>query len=259
MNVPPDIAATQCLLSKDDPPPVEYVNQNSDHPLLLICEHAGQAVPQKLSDLGLTTDQLNSHIGWDVGAGAVTRVMAQALGAPAVIQRYSRLVIDCNRPPDAPDAMPRISDGVRIPGNMGLDPTARSTRTHEIFEPFHAAVTNCIKRHPRRIVLSIHSFTPSMNGIFRPWDVGFLFRKDKETSFHLSHFVSEFQRDLTIGMNQPYQIDDASDWFVPHHGEAHGVPHSLIEIRNDHIRDAGGQAIWAETLVAATKRYLQEV
>lgn len=258
MKIPPNSAA-QNLLSKDDPSPVGFINHNSGHPLLLVCEHAGQAIPKKLGDLGLTMDQLNSHIGWDIGAEAVTRAMALALGAPAVIQRYNRLVIDCNRPPDAPDAMPEISDHIEIPGNIALGPTARRTRTREIFEPFHAAVTEFIEQHPRRIILSIHSFTPSMDDIYRPWDLGFLFRKDTETSQLLRHFVNDSQPGLTIGMNQPYQIDDASDWFVPRHGEAHGLPHSLIEIRNDHIRDAKGQAHWAQTLVAATQKYLEEV
>lgn len=249
----------QNLLSKVDPKPVEIVNQNSDHPLLLICEHAGRAIPGKLGNLGLSAGDIDSHIGWDIGAEAVTRTMAQALGASAVIQRYSRLVIDCNRPPDAPDAMPETSDGVAIPDNSALDPAARDARVTEIFKPFHKAVERCLEQHPRRIVLSIHSFTQSMDGTLRPWDIGFLFRKDTETSHHLSRFIHEAHPRLTIGMNQPYQINDASDWFVPHHGEARGIPHSLIEIRNDLIRGPEEQAKWAETLVVATNRYLKEV
>lgn len=258
MNVLSNIP-THRLLSNGDPSPVGFINKDSDHPLLLICEHAGQTIPEKLDALGLNQHDLDNHIGWDIGAEAVTRIMAKALGAPAVLQRYSRLVIDCNRPPEAPDAIPVISDGVEVPGNMKLDPLARNARITEIFEPFHAAVSNLFGEHPRRIVLSIHSFTGSMNGALRPWDIGFLFRQDTETSQHLRRFISEAHPNLNIGVNQPYQIDDASDWFVPHHGEARGIPHSLIEIRNDQIRTAEGQVQWADILVNAANRYLKEV
>jgi predicted N-formylglutamate amidohydrolase len=258
MKVDPGIRALK-LLTKNDPPPVEILNPHSDHPLLLICEHAGQAIPERLGGLGISRADLNTHIGWDIGAKAVTQAMAHALGAPAVFQRYSRLVIDCNRPPDASDAMPMVSDGVDIPGNQGLGLNARDARRQEIFDPFHDAVATCFAQHPRRMVLSIHSFTPAMDGISRPWDIGFLFRKDTETSRYLERFVREAQPHLIIGMNQPYQIDDRSDWFVPHHGEARRIPHSLIEIRNDLIQEPEGQIEWANTLVDAATRYLEEI
>lgn len=246
------------LLTNSDPPPVEVINAQSDHPLLLVCEHAGQAIPTALDSLGISRADLNDHIGWDIGVEAVTRSMAHALGAPAIIQRYSRLVIDCNRPPDAPDEIPEISDGVGIPGNQGLDQMARKARRKEIFEPFHNAVAASFEQYPRRLVLSIHSFTPVMDGVSRPWDMGFLFRNDTETSGHLHRFLCEAHPNLTIGINEPYQIDDASDWFVPHHGEARGLPHSLIEIRNDLIRTHRGQQEWATILSAAATHYLEE-
>ena len=258
MNKSPEIKA-QSLLTEGDPKPVEIANGQSDHPVLLVCEHAGQDVPKRLGDLGIPRAALDRHIGWDIGAEAVTRAMAQALGAPAVIQRYSRLVIDCNRPPDAVDAMPRVSDGVEIPANFALNAADRAARIEEIFTPFHDEVANLYEKYTRRIVLAIHSFTPSMDGFDRPWEIGFLFRKDRQTSAHLSRFITEANPELTVGMNEPYQIDDASDWFVPRHGEARGIPHSLIEIRNDNIRTAAGQARWAGILVNAVNRYLKEV
>ena len=176
----------QSLLIKGDPKPVDVVNGHSDHPLLLVCEHAGQEIPAQLGDLGINRVALDDHIGWDIGAEAVTRAMALALGAPAVIQRYSRLVIDCNRPYDVTDAIPCVSDGVEIPGNLNLSASARAARIEEIFTPFHAEIANQYEKFARRIVLSIHSFTPSMNGTDRPWDIGFLFRKDTQTCAHLS-------------------------------------------------------------------------
>lgn len=251
--------AFSSLLTEADPSPVEILNEHRDHPLLLVCEHAGQAIPSRFGDLGISRSALDSHIGWDIGAEAVTRAMAKAIGATAVIQRYSRLVIDCNRPPDAPDAMPLISDGVKIPGNQFIDAVARNLRRKEIFEPFHDAVDICIGQKQRRIVLSIHSYTPTMDGIDRPWDIGFLYRNDSETSHHLGQFVQDVLPKSNIGMNEPYQIDDSSDWFVPQHGEAKNIPHSLIEIRNDLINTAQGQAFWAQTLVGVVERYLKEI
>lgn len=247
------------LLGLQDPPPVEVINEASDHPLLLVCEHAGKAIPQALNDLGIAENDRDSHVCWDIGAKAVTRNIAETLGAPAVLQPYSRLVIDCNRPPDAVDAMPAGNHGVLVPGNRGLKDTERAMRVFEIFEPFQSTVTHYLAQPSRRIVLSIHSFTPSLAGHFRPWHIGFLFRRDTRTSTDLARFIAEAQPEMTIGMNQPYQIDDASDWFVPHHGESSGLPHSLIEIRNDLIGDATGQKTWADILTRAINRYLKEV
>ena len=128
------------LLTDADPAPVEVVNGESDAPLMLVCEHAGRAIPRALGDLGLPADALASHIGWDIGAERVARTVAQRLGAPLVIQRYSRLVIDANRPPETPSSIPEISDGISIPGNCGLSQAAREARVREIFEPMNAAI-----------------------------------------------------------------------------------------------------------------------
>ena len=246
------------LLTAGDPAPVEILNPDSSAPVVLMCEHAGQAVPERLSGLGVTRDALDAHIGWDIGAAAVTRLMAASLGAPAVLQRYSRLVIDCNRPPDAPDAIPAVSDGVAVPGNAKLGPQEREARVTEIFEPFHAAANALFERAERRATFAIHSFTPVFGGVGRPWELGFLFRRDTRTSAHLRAFVARRHPGMRIGMNQPYQIEDSSDWFVPRHGEARGLPHSLIEIRNDLIAGAEGQARWAELLSAAITDFMKD-
>ncbi len=230
---------------------VELVNGDSEADCLLVCEHAGRAVPDHLDGLGLDDDVLCRHIGWDIGAGDVTRLLAERLGAPAVLQRYSRLVIDCNRPTDAPDSIAPISDGVTVPGNLGLSDDERAWRIARIFQPFHQAVVDLLEQPGRRAVFAIHSFTPALGGVDRPWDAGFLYRRDKRTGRLLGEALAAEQPSLRIGYNQPYQIDDRSDWFVPVHGEARGLPHSLIEIRNDHIRDRPGVVRWAEDLAKA--------
>lgn len=250
---------TEKLLSESDPRPFDVINARSNHPVVLVCEHAGQTIPASLGDLGINREALDRHIGWDIGAEKLTRAMATTLGARAVLQPYSRLVIDCNRPPNAPDSSPKISDGVEILGNFNLDATARTARSAEIFMPFQTAVDSLITGAPSRLALSIHSFTPSMAGEIRPWEVGFLFRKDTETSHHLSRIIQDLLPRINIGMNEPYQIDDASDWFVPNHGEAKGIPHSLIEIRNDQINTDEGVDFWANVLTAAIEQYLKEI
>jgi predicted N-formylglutamate amidohydrolase len=242
---------SHALLGPDDPNPVETVNTDSIHPVVLVCEHAGQAIPKALGCLGLPEDALQAHIAWDIGAEAVSRLVAERLGACLILQRYSRLVIDCNRPPESDSAMPVLSDGVAVPANMALTERARQQRIGQIFEPYQQAVSARIVQPTCQAVLSIHSFTRSMAGFTRPWDVGFLYRQDIETSKSLATaFTSLIEKDR-IGMNQPYQVDDASDWFVPRHGEATGLRHSLIEICNDCIDTSSGQQKWADWLCLA--------
>ncbi|NIY98844.1 N-formylglutamate amidohydrolase [Salipiger sp. HF18] len=244
---------TTPLLGPRDPAPVEIVNPEGRTPLLLVCEHAGQAVPEALGRLGVSQAQLDEHIGWDIGAAEVTRRLAAMLDAPAVLQRYSRLVIDCNRPPEAPDSCPPVSDGHVIPGNAALDPEDRVKRVDEIFRPFQGAVATALARPEIQATFSIHSYTPVMGGIRRAWDVGFLFRSDRRTSDRMARALGQAVPGLTIGLNQPYQVDDASDWFVPRQAEPRGLPPSL------HIRDAAGQTLWAERLAGLMPMFLKEI
>lgn len=250
--------AFETLLSAGDPAPVELVNEDSEHPVLLVCEHAGQAVPARLQGLGVSAAALDAHIGWDIGARAVTLLMARKLGAPAVLQRYSRLVIDCNRPPEASDAIPEVSDGVTVPANRALAPAERAARVTEIFDPFQQATSALLSRPGRRAAFAIHSFTPVLAGRARPWDIGFLFRHDSATSRALQAAIGALRPDLTIGINEPYRIDDESDWFVPRHGESSGLAHSLIEIRNDQIGTPAGQGAFADLLCSAITDFLRK-
>ena len=248
----------QTLLGPDDPEPVEVVNAGSDHPLVLVCEHAGQAIPAALGDLGLVPGEIDRHIGWDIGAEGVARSVAELLGCTCVIQRYSRLVIDCNRPPHAHDSMPETSDGTAVPGNLGLGEHERAARVAEIFAPFQQAVSDHLDRMPRTAAVSIHSFTPRLGTEARPWDIGLLYRTDQRSSARLATHVQAARPQLTVGLNQPYQVDEMSDWFVPQHAEPRGLPHSLIEIRNDHIEHAEGQRDWAAFLADVLDRWLKE-
>jgi len=227
---------------------VEWINPDSQAPVVLVCEHAGCAVPAGMRGLGITDAQRKDHIGWDIGAAAVSRELAQRLGVTAVLQRYSRLVIDCNRPPQADDSIPTESAGVVIPANQQLTAVDRQQRVAHVFDPFDRALKELMTKSATHSAFSIHSFTPVFAGRRRPWDVGFLFRADRMTSENLAAQLKSSQPHLNIGMNQPYAIDDESDWFVPQYAEPLALNHSLIEIRNDHLRTAEGQQWWATQL-----------
>lgn len=237
------------LLGPNDPDPVEWVRKDSPSPLLLVCEHAGNAIPEALGDLGVTADIVDSHRGLDIGAEPLARALSDRLDAPLVLQRYSRLVIDGNRPPDGPHAVPAISDRVVIPANENLSAENQAARANAIFRPFDAAVSAGFERHPRRLTLSVHSFTDRLEGQPpRPWHAGFLARKDLKTSKRLKAHIGERAPDLVLGINQPYQIDDETDWFIPVHAERRGLAHALIEIRNDGLRRSADTERWANLL-----------
>ena len=235
------------LLSAEDPPPVEVVATNSPYPLFLLCEHAGRAIPASLGDLGVCSAVLDSHRGWDIGAEDLARALAARLGAPLVIQRYSRLVIDCNRPPDSPLAVPTESDGTRILGNLRGD---MRVRAREIFEPMNAAIDDMLATS-RKAAFSVHSFTPAMDGEARPWHAGFLSRADLATAGALRDHIAAARPDLTLAINEPYQIEPDSDWFIPAHAEPRGLKHCLIEVRNDQLCDEADVTLWADLLADA--------
>lgn len=222
------------LLRAVDPQPVDIVNFHSAEPVVLVCEHAGRAIPNTLGNLGLNALQLKQHIAYDIGAENVARRMSELLNVPLVLQPYSRLIIDCNRPLDAPDSIPAISDGVQIPGNEGLSDWHRQLRIDEVFEPFDSAIASIMEAHPRNAAFAIHSFTKQLEGGEpRPWDIGLCFRQDLTTAHSLAASIGKADPSLMIGLNEPYRIEDSSDWFLPVHCEPRKLAHCLIEIRND--------------------------
>ena len=244
------------LLAAGDPAPVEVLHGDSEAPLLLVCEHAGRAVPAALGDLGLSDEALHSHRGWDIGAEDVARDLAERLGAPLILQRYSRLVIDANRPPGAATSILEVSDGIRIPANQNLAPSDASARVREIFDPMNRAIEDHLARSPRRAAFSIHSYTPRFAGMVRPWHAGFLTRKSLGTAHHLMQAIGLAAPDLMLALNEPYAIEDETDWFIPAHAEARGLPHCLVEVRNDQIDHKQGAMRWAGLLSDAIDDFM---
>ncbi len=247
---------TDTLLQAGDPEPVTIVNGLSESDILLVCEHAGKSIPAALGNLGLAPEIMDRHIACDIGAEVVARHMAVLLDAPLVLQPYSRLVVDCNRPADSPGAIPVVSDGVAIPGNQTMDLQQRRQRIDEIFVPFQNAVSEFLDSRRCKAAFAIHSFTPVLGPAIRRWDLAFLYRWDTETSQALAEAVGKRQPKTSIGMNEPYAVDDETDWFVPHHCERRGLPHSLIEIRNDHLGSDAACRDWAILLSEAIERVL---
>lgn len=239
-----------------DPDPV-WVREGKG-PVLLVCEHAGRAIPQRLDGLGLSSAERKLHIAYDIGSEAVAEQLSQRLDCPLIRQRYSRLVIDCNRPPGTAQSIPEISDGVRIPGNTGLSTQDRAQREAEIFAPLTAACRDGIARPGIRFTYAIHSFTPEMGGQARPWDVGFLYRAPGSQGDRLTALARAMWPDLTIGQNKPYQIEDETDWFIPACAEPRGIPHALIEIRNDHLLTEAGCASWAARLSDLISAFMEQ-
>lgn len=237
------------LLAARDPSPVTVTNPDSPAAVVLVVDHAGRRVPERLGDLGLPPAAFDRHIAWDIGIAAVSRRIAEALGATLIEQTYSRLVIDCNRPPRVPGSIPVLSEATPIPGNENLTDAARQARRGEIFDPYHAAIAGALDARAARptVLFAMHSFTPSYLGIARPWHIGTLYGRDDRVARALGRLL-EAEGDLVVGDNKPYEVTDDTDHTIPVHGEKRGLPHVGIEIRQDLIAHAAGQAEWADRM-----------
>jgi len=239
------------LLAPDEPSPVRILRREGKSDLLLAADHAGRLMPRALGTLGLDEVERGRHIAWDIGIASVTEQMAELLDATAILQVYSRLVIDCNRALQHPTSIPPISESTPIPGNDALSEAERDARRRAIFDPYHAALAGLIDQRKaagrRTVMVAMHSFTPVFKSVARRVEVGVLFHHETP----LSRIMLELLRaegDLTVGANEPYAITDDSDYTVPVHGEARGLDHVEIEIRQDLIGDAAGQTAWARRM-----------
>jgi predicted N-formylglutamate amidohydrolase len=236
------------LLAEDEPHPAIVRAGSPDCPFVLVADHAGNAIPRALGDLGLGEADRARHIAWDIGIAGVADMLAERLGAALVRQHYSRLVIDCNRDPARTDAIPEVSDGTSIPGNLALDDIQRAARISAIHAPYHVAIASALPaRSAPSIMVALHSFTPAMNGHARPWHAGVL--HDRGDTRFSEGVLAELRRrvDAAVGDNEPYAMDGI-DFTVPHHCYDAGRPYAEIELRQDLIADAAGQRAWADLI-----------
>ena len=224
----------------------------ADAGLILLCDHAGNAFPPEYGTLGLPESQLRRHIAYDIGAAAVTRALAAALDVPAVLTRFSRLLIDPNRGADDPTMIMRLSDGAVTRGNRHLEAPERKKRPAPYSRPYHNMIEDvierCIAAGGPPAIISIHSFTESWKGVPRPWHVGILWDRDMRLS---APMLDYFNADggLIVGDNEPYKGSLEGDCLWQH-ATARGLANALIEIRQDLIREPQGQQQWADRIVA---------
>lgn len=232
---------------------VSVTNPSGSGRVVLLCDHASRYVPAEYGTLGLASSELERHIAWDPGALPVSLMLSRLLDAPLVAAGMSRLIIDCNRPLDAPDLIPEISETTEIPGNRDLTPAERERRVGIAHAPFHAAIDKLLKqRAAARLeswLVSVHSFTPVYRQVARPWQIGILHDDDERLSRPMIEILARVPG-LMVGDNQPYSPADRVYYTLARHSRAHRLRSVMIEIRNDEIVAEAGQRRWAERLAA---------
>ncbi|MEJ2603892.1 MAG: N-formylglutamate amidohydrolase [Gammaproteobacteria bacterium] len=240
------------LLAPDEPPAYDIVRGRSDPPVLVVCDHASRRIPRSLRDLGMDQKGLSTHLACDIGAGELTRRVTAELETNAVLAGYSRLVVDCNRHLEDPTAFLTRGDGHIIPGNEGLADEEKTRRADTLYWPYHRAIEQELRRLTvgDRVpaLVSIHSFTPVLDGRGRHWDVGILWDTDPRLPRPILDGLRRIPG-LVIGDNEPYSGRAPTDFTVDYHAERAGLPHAAFEIRQDHLTTEEGLALWTDRLV----------
>lgn len=240
------------LLAPDEPPPYIEALPNGTSRFVIVVDHASPRIPRRLGDLGLPASELRRHIAWDIGAFGVARRVAEALDAPLIASNYSRLVIDCNRDPGVAASIPTVGESIEIPGNKNLSAGERATRRAEIFDPYHARIRALLDARARAgsstILVAQHSMTDVFKGVPREMHAAVLYNRDRRFAGAVLDLLRE-EPGLVVGDNKPYFVSDESDYSIPRHGEARGLPHVEIEIRQDLIADDAGQQEWGRRMV----------
>jgi predicted N-formylglutamate amidohydrolase len=247
------------VLAPNEPGAFELIESGAKRPLIFVCDHASNRLPRSLGTLGLPEHRLAEHIGYDIGAAGVARHLIERFRANGVLAVYSRLAVDLNRALHDFGAFPAISDGVLVPGNVGLDIEAKGARARALYHPYHQTIRKLINRHTERgaapVVIGIHSFTPRIHGFERPWQIGVLWDRDPRLPLPL---MAELRAagGVSLADNEPYSGRHPADFTIDHHAEALGLAHAGIEIRQDLIRERSGQELWADRIATALERVL---
>ena len=241
------------LLAADEPPAVLAERRHGTSPFVITVDHASARIPRCLGDLGLPASELQRHIAWDIGSLGVARRVAEALDAPLVAQNYSRLVIDCNRQPGVATSIPTMAESLRVPGNIDLNEAHVAARRSEIFEPYHAYLSELLDErranNERTILIGQHTMTDFLQGARRKMHASVLYYRDRGFS---GIVLDVLRRDseLLIAENEPYVVDE-THYTILQHAEARDLPYVEIEIRQDLVSDERGQSVWARRIGAA--------
>lgn len=249
------------FLTERDGQPVAVENAGGRSAVVLVCEHASLRLPEAVGTLGLSDDALSSHIAWDPGALAVSRLMSKSLDAMLIYQRFSRLVYDCNRPPESPAAMRDVSEVFRIPGNENLSEQEKLARTQALYFPFQNRIRDEIEARATRgqpaVLVTVHSFTPVYFGKPREVEIGILHDADSRLADRMLAAATDTSL-YRVERNEPYGPADG----VTHTLELHALPNGLlnvmIEVRNDLIEDEVGQGVVADFLTGLLRESLQQ-
>jgi predicted N-formylglutamate amidohydrolase len=244
----------ESLLDADEPAPFLELRRQGHSDFVIAVDHASARIPRRLGNLGLPARELARHIAWDIGALEVARRVSEALDAPLIAQNYSRLVIDCNRDPNVASSIPLISESSEIPGNIGLSESQALARRAEIFDPYHERLRELLDERlaagRTTILVAQHSMTNIFKGVHRDMHCAVLYNRDRRFADLVLDMLRR-ESQLIVGDNEPYFVSDATDYTIPRHGEARGLPHVEIEIRQDLIGDTVGQAEWADRIAKA--------
>jgi predicted N-formylglutamate amidohydrolase len=243
------------LLEPHEPAPV-VIHAGEDREWLIVCDHASNRVPKRLDTLGLSPKDLHSHIAYDIGAACVAARLSERLRAPLILSNYSRLVIDCNRYPNDPESVVKVSDHRTVQGNMVVTADEASQRRSSIFAPYHLAIDNALREAEGLgkvpAFISIHSCAPSLGGKDRPWQIGLAWSRDTRMSAPVLKNLAQ-NADLTVGDNRPYSLDLGSDFTTPEHAMTRGLAHLQIEFRQDLLDTPEAAASWADALFDAIR------
>lgn len=230
-------------------PTVEVFNPKGKSPVVILCEHASHAIPERYCGLGLAESDRQSHAAWDPGALPIAKILATELDAPLVASLVSRLVYDCNRPPEAPSAMPEASELIKVPGNRDLTQAQKDERTQFVYVPFCEAVTQTIaSREDQAVIVTVHSFTPIYFGNRRTTEIGIL--HDSDTRLADAMIAEAGAIKMKVDRNEPYGPNDGVTHSLRLHGISNGIANVMIEVRNDLIDTPDAQRDAAHQLLA---------
>jgi len=231
-------------------PPFTLYRENGQSPVVLVCEHASCFIPPELNRLGLSEAAAREHIAWDIGALKLALALSERLDAPLLAAEYSRLLMDLNRPLNAPDCIPELSEIYPIPANQHLSQANRRYREEDIYHPFHQQLSRLIDKRLsagyKVRLIAVHSFTPVYKGHARPWPIGLLFKRAETYAQQIINGLQQYS--LNIGINQPYQITEDGDMTIPFHGDTQNIDAVLLELRNDGLRNEQDINTWAKRL-----------
>lgn len=243
-------------ICKREMQPVSVHNRGAGQRLVLTCEHASYAVPLEFDDLGLAPEHLQDHIGWDIGAADLTLALAERCDALAVLAGVSRLLIDCNRDLADHDLIVASSHGVHVPGNQNLGPRDRANRIRDFYEPYHAEVDEGLASRSAALLLSVHSFTPSLNGNPRRFDIGVLFDEFPSDARRLGGDLAS--QGLSVRFNEPYSGLDGLIHSARRHGNTHRRRYLELEINNRLLRQPTEISRLADSIAPALRRWSEE-